>query len=117
MKSNGQAISNRCPGLDPALKWSFSDGEFYYYSLFSDLASASTVRAWGRVPYVSNPSSCNLAPDSLGWDGEGWALKGVEITIQATKYAPTAPIHFGNGGIEAPPAVLVNWIRNDPKRG
>ncbi|MFN0060045.1 MAG: hypothetical protein ACKVX7_16430 [Planctomycetota bacterium] len=104
-------------GPGPGAAWeAFSDGEFYYYSLFSDLASASTVRAWGRVPYVPNPSSCTLAPDSNGWDGEGWALKGVEITIQAIKYAPNGPIYFGNGGIEAPTGGALLLADSDPQR-
>ncbi|MFN0058366.1 MAG: hypothetical protein ACKVX7_07900 [Planctomycetota bacterium] len=90
-------------GTGTAPAWvDFSDGQLFYYTDFDESSSVSTVRAWGRVAYETSPSSCMLAPDDVAWNGDGWELEGVEITIKATKYIPNGPVYFGNGGVEMP---------------
>jgi hypothetical protein len=80
----------------------FSEGSFYYYTTYDATLSASTIRAWGRVPADASPSSSTEAPDSASWDGSGWVVRGVEVTVRSLKFIPETPLYFGNGGIERP---------------
>lgn len=80
----------------------FSQGEFYYYSNFDATTEVSTIRAWGRIPIDENPSGSAVAPDDASWDGSGYAVTGIELAVQASKYVPESPIYAGNGGFERP---------------
>ena len=81
---------------------SFSSGDFYYYTDVDLLNGISYVRAWGRLQVDSNIALSTEAPDSGRFDMSGVMMKGIEITVQSTRYIPESPVYFGNGGIERP---------------
>src|SRR4029453_11307179 len=62
----------------------------------------STVRSWGRVVSQPPASTSTVSPDAVTWDGTGWMVRGVEVNIRSTRYIPTSPMYFGNGGVEKP---------------
>jgi len=80
----------------------FSNGQYYYYTTYDSVQNVSTLRAWGRIAADSNPSTCTAAPDASTWNGLGWMVQGIEITIKSLWYIPETPVYFGNGGIEQP---------------
>ncbi len=81
---------------------SFSSGAYYYCTTFNAALNVSIVRAWGRVAADPGAVASTEAPDSPSWDGTGWAIQGLEITVKGYKYIPESPLYFGNGGIERP---------------
>ncbi len=90
-------------GGGTAAQWvSFATGTYYYYATFDPTSSVSTIRAWGRVAADPAPSACTSSPDSSAWDGTGWMLQGVEVTVRSVRFIPESPVYFGNGGIERP---------------
>lgn len=81
----------------------FSGGDFYYYTDYDAATDVSIVRAWGRLPTgLANPSGSTAAPDNIFWDGTGYQVAGVEVSLVGTRYIPEAPMYLGNGGIERP---------------
>lgn len=102
-------------GGGAAAQWvNFSTGQFYYYTTFDEVTEISTVRAWGRVPADPTPSTSTAAPDSSSWDGTGWLVRGVEITVRSSQYIPQSPLFFGNGGIERPLGGIETTAGTDP---
>ncbi|MBI4584670.1 MAG: hypothetical protein HY717_11705 [Planctomycetes bacterium] len=90
-------------GGGASAQWvNFSEGQFYYHTDYDSATNVSTIRAWGRIPAGASPSACAEAPDSVSWDGTGWLVRGVEITVKGKRYIPEQPLYFGNGGIEKP---------------
>ena len=81
---------------------SFSGGQFFYYTTFDAITNVNVIRAWGRVAADETTSVSTVAPDDVTWDGTGWMVDGVEVTLRGTKYIPEAPVYMGNGGIERP---------------
>jgi hypothetical protein len=81
---------------------SFSEGAYYYYSTYNASVQVNVIRAWGRVASDPNAVASTLSPDDANWDGSGWTVQGVEITVKGYKYIPESPLYFGNGGIEKP---------------
>lgn len=80
----------------------FSTGELLYYTNFDAATNVSTVRAWGRIAAGDLQSTSTEPPDSLTWDGSGWVVQGLEVTLKGYKHSPQAPVYVGNGGIERP---------------
>ncbi|MGE3166179.1 MAG: hypothetical protein AB7O52_14830 [Planctomycetota bacterium] len=90
-------------GTGGSAAWaSFGDGELYFYSDYDAANRVTTVRAWGRIATVGNPSGSTEAPDSGSWDGTGYVLAGLEVSLSGGRYLPDAPMYFGNGGVERP---------------
>ncbi len=90
-------------GSGASAEWvDYSEGNYYYYSLHNAALNVTTIRAWGKIASEVAVSSSTAAPDAPDWDGTGWTVKGVEITVKGYKYIPDAPLYFGNGGIERP---------------
>jgi hypothetical protein len=81
---------------------SFSEGDFVYNTTFDPTNNLSTIRGWGRIAVTASPSTSAVTPDDLSWDDTGWMVQGAEVSVHATKYIPTSPVYFGNGGIERP---------------
>jgi len=101
IKENGAVTPLSGGGATPS--WvNFTDGSFYYYTIYDPAFAISTIRAWGRVPADETTSTCMSAPDSLSWDGTGWMVRGVEIHVKSSRYIPRSPIYMGNGGIQKP---------------
>ena len=80
----------------------FGDGEMYYRTEFDTTTGVSTVYGWGRTVVDANPSGSSYSPDDPQWDGTGYMVKGLAVTVLGSKYLPTTPLYFGNGGIERP---------------
>ncbi len=80
----------------------FSNGEMLYNTSWDVTNRVSTVRAWGRVAVEPNPATNTVAPDDGQWDGSGWMVHGLELSVLSLKYTPDFPVYFGNGGIERP---------------
>lgn len=80
----------------------FSGGDYLYYTNYDTTTGIGVVRSWGRIAVEASPSATTLPPDDPSFDGSGWMVQGVEITFKSTKYIPTSPLYFGNGGIEKP---------------
>ncbi len=83
----------------------FGDGAFYYSSTYDPVTEISRIRAWGRVPTSRRQAAAKNAdvpPDDPTWNGDGWLVKGIELTVQSGKFVPEFPMYFGNGGIERP---------------
>ncbi len=90
-------------GSGASASWvSFSEGSYYYYSTYSPTLQVNVIRAWGRVASDPNAVASTESPDDPDWDGSGWTVQGVEITVKGYKYIPESPLYFGNGGIEKP---------------
>ena len=101
IKEGGMTTPVSGGGTTPA--WvNFSTGQYYYYTTYDAATNVTTIRAWGRVAADPSPSTCTASPDSTQWDGTGWMLKGIEITVRSIRRIPESPLYFGNGGIEKP---------------
>ena len=101
LKRGGQATP--LSGGGATAEWvPFDEGDYFYSSSVDATGKVTTIQAWGRVALDSTPSSSTVAPDSASWDGSGWMVRGLEVTIVSTKHIPDAPIYVGNGGIQAP---------------
>lgn len=80
----------------------FGEGLFYYTSTYDVLTDTTNIRVWARRAVSDKPSSSTVSPDDSGWDGTGWLVHGIEISVVGEKNFPRAPAYFGNGGIEKP---------------
>ena len=107
LKEAGQSAPVSGDGIAPI--WvEFSGGEYYYTTSTDFVNSTSTITAWGRVPLNPNSasvvamSSSNAIPGDSAWDGSGYAVQGVEVTVVNSRYVPESPVYFGNGGIQRP---------------
>lgn len=101
IKSGG--FNDPVSGSGSTASWvPFGQGEMYYYTQYDNVYDVSIVRAWGRVAMSESPSGSSVSPDDLTWDGSGYALAGVELSIVGSRYVPLAPLYTGNGGIERP---------------
>ena len=90
-------------GAGAAAAWvDFSEGQFFYRTDVDVATQSSVIKAWGRVAAVVSPSNSAVAPDDPTFDGTGWVLQGLELTVKTSRYVPPAPAYFGNGGIEEP---------------
>ena len=86
-----------------AAQWvNFGDGQFLYYTTYDATTNVNVIRAWGRVAAADTTSTSTVAPDDVTWDGTGWMVNGIEMTLRGTKYIPESPVYMGNGGIERP---------------
>jgi hypothetical protein len=102
-------------GPAAAASWvSFSNGAYYYYTSYDLTNNVSTIRAWGRVAADTNPSTSAVAPDAVTWDGTGWMVQGIEITVKSVRYVPETAVYFGNGGIEQPLGGFAWTTTSDP---
>ncbi len=92
----------------------FSEGAYYYYAIHDAALEVSVIRAWGRIASSPTAVVSTEAPDSGSWDGTGWTVQGLEITVKGYKYLPETPMYFGNGGVERPMGGF-DWTRSsDP---
>ncbi|MBN1443153.1 MAG: hypothetical protein JXA90_10610 [Planctomycetes bacterium] len=98
-------ISLPASGAGSTAEWvDFSEGAFFYDTTADSTGTLTTIRAWGRVAVTDNPAApvSTAAPDDVSWDGSGWLVRGLEVTVQSSTYLPQSPFYFGNGGIEKP---------------
>lgn len=101
IKQGGRIAPFSGTGVGPA--WvAFGDGELYFESAYDAANRVTTVSAWGRLPVGDSPSGSTFAPDSVQWDGTGYMVSGLEVTLSGGRYLPDAPLYFGNGGVERP---------------
>ncbi len=97
-------------GNTTAAQWiPFGDGEFYYSSTFDLATQLSAITAWGRVPVGTAVSGSTVSPLDVTWDGSGYLVQGLEVTIKSSRYIPKTPMYFGNGGFERPLNGFLNY--------
>ena len=87
----------------------FGSGEFYYDTVVDDTTGVTSICAWGRVPLPGTPSYSQASPLDADWDGRGYVLQGLEMTLKNRQFVPDTPLYLGNGGIQRPLGG-VEWV-------